>query len=191
MVKVGFIVEGDTEMIIFKSNAFNQLLKNLKIEYVGIFNAGGVGFLTKEKDLINSFFKILADKKARKVFVISDLEGAPCITRAKDNLILYDPIKHVNIVISKAIESWFLADSKAISNLLKSKRHIVEPENTKMMPFDEIKELYLEVFGRGPGNKKQLAKKMLKSGFSIEEAANHPNCKSAKYFIEQLKKVNQ
>lgn len=189
MVKVGFIVEGDTEMIIFKSDEFNNLLKKLKIECVGVFNAGGRGNLTKEKDLITKFFNILADKQAEKVFVISDLENAPCITKAKDDLSIYDNKRQINIVVSKAIESWFLADSKAISHLLKSRSFIEEPERTAKMPFDELRDLVFDRINTGPGNKKLLAKKILKSGFSIEEAAKHPNCKSAKYFIEQLRQI--
>ena len=40
--------------------------------------------------------------------------------------------------------------------------------------------------GRGSGDKVRLAKKVSKQGFDVEKAAKHPNCQSAKYFIEKI-----
>jgi hypothetical protein len=190
MVKVGFIVEGDTEKIIFESDTFKKLLRKFKIECIDVFNAEGQGNFRHQNPTINSFFKILADKSAEKVFLVSDLENAPCVTQAKEDICTFNTAIQINIIVVKAIESWFLADSKALSQLLKARVHIKEPEQTSKTPFYELSKLLLQKLDRGPGNKKVLAKKMLKSGFSIEYAAKHPNCNSAEYFVKKLKEMN-
>lgn len=43
--------------------------------------------------------------------------------------------------------------------------------------------------GRGVGDKKILARHILRNDFSFEAAASHPNCTSAKYFIDKLKSI--
>jgi len=60
------------------------------------------------------------------------------------------------------------------------------------MPWERLKEIgknYHEK-KRGPGNKKLFTKYlMMHFDFSIERAANHPNCPSAKYLLEKLQKL--
>ncbi len=190
MVKVGFIVEGDTEKIIFESDPFQSFLKGLNLQCVGIFNATGRGNLKNPNPTISSFFEILKDRQVNKVFIVADLEENPCVAQAKEELHVFDNAIQTTIVVVKAIESWFLADSTAISQMLKSKIYINEPEKMEGRPFDHLSFLALKYIGRGIGNKKIFAKQILRFGFSIQQAACHPNCKSAKYFIEQLRKVN-
>lgn len=43
---------------------------------------------------------------------------------------------------------------------------------------------------RGIGDKKILARFMVKNNFSFERAASHSNCTSAKYFIDKLKTLS-
>jgi hypothetical protein len=38
-------------------------------------------------------------------------------------------------------------------------------------------------------SKPRLAKKMLEKDFSIQNAASHPNCPSAKYFLTKLQSI--
>jgi hypothetical protein len=187
MVKIGFIVEGDTEKIIFESDSFQSFLKSLNLECVGVFNAGGRGNLQNPNPTISSFFEILKDRSATRVFVVADLEDKPCISKAKEDLHIYNTETQTNIVAVKAIESWFLADSNALSQVLKSKVIIKEPEVTPGLPFEQINSLCIQHTGRGAGNKKVFAKKILKHGFLIQHAASHPDCRSAHYFLNKLK----
>jgi hypothetical protein len=54
-------------------------------------------------------------------------------------------------------------------------------------PFQEIRRLRIEKIGRGIPTKVILAKQMIsKFGFSIQRAAEHPNCSSAKYFLQKI-----
>ncbi|EDN65446.1 hypothetical protein BGP_6350 [Beggiatoa sp. PS] len=61
------------------------------------------------------------------------------------------------------------------------------------MPWDCIKEIGKNYHKtkRGPGSTRKIfARKMINTfNFSIERAANHPHCPSAKYFLEKLKKL--
>jgi hypothetical protein len=45
MVKVGFIVEGQTESILLQSPAFNDILRQHNIELINVINAEGSGNL--------------------------------------------------------------------------------------------------------------------------------------------------
>ena len=60
------------------------------------------------------------------------------------------------------------------------------PEETPKLPWDRISEIVKETgSARGPGGKVGFAKRMITHwGFSIENAALHPNCPSAKNFVE-------
>lgn len=190
MVRIGFIVEGDTEKIIFESSGFQSFLRESQIECVGIFNACGRGNLLKPNPLIDSFVKILEDLSVNNIFIITDLEDNPCITKAKENLHIFSTAIQTNIIAVKAIESWFLADTRALSQVLKLKVYINDPEETSALPFDKINSLCIKHTGRGAGNKKLFARRMLKHGFLIENAASHPHCKSARYFLNKLSEFN-
>jgi hypothetical protein len=89
------------------------------------------------------------------------------------------------------LEGWFLADSIAMRKWL-GVRNFDEPqpEQTLNKPWDRLKEISNALGKRGPGNKTAFAKKMIKHyGFSIRQAASHPQCPSAqelvRYFTEQ------
>lgn len=59
-----------------------------------------------------------------------------------------------------------------------------------LIPYEEIKQIRLHKVGRRVGSKIRLAKYIInQSNFSIKRAAEHPNCTSAKYFIERIKQV--
>lgn len=60
------------------------------------------------------------------------------------------------------------------------------PES-ESIPYETIRKELLRITGRGYGRSAKLrfADKFIQSkGFSIENAAKHPNCPSAKYFIK-------
>ena len=124
--------------------------------------------------------------------VLTDLECKPCITAIKARI----GNKNVDqiIVAKKALEAWFLADTVAMRRWLKNKDFPEEPTPVESpeMPWEYLKKIgrnYHEK-RRGPGDKKFFTKNLMKHfGFSIERAANHPNCPSAKYFLEKLQKL--
>lgn len=189
MKKVGFIVEGASEVVLFTSSMFKDFLNQLNLESVGVFDAMGRSNLINQNNRIENFFKILKDNGAEKVFVISDLETDPCINYHKSRIPNYST-SMVKIVAVKAIEAWLLSDSKNLSTMVKKKYNFPKPEETKNLPIDTLQEILLNETGRGLGiatnPKPKVMKKFINNGFSLDEAAKHPNCNSVKYFIKKL-----
>jgi hypothetical protein len=71
-----------------------------------------------------------------------------------------------------------------MKSILKGNFRFEDPER-ESIPFETIRDIYLNKFSKGivgKNEKKKLAMKMLGAGFSLENAANHPNCPSATYF---------
>jgi hypothetical protein len=183
MIKVGFICEGKTERAIVESTDFQQLLKRIHIDCIAdVIDAGGNGNLLPKN--ISAFTQRLRAKGAERVIILTDLDNNACITITKERI--GAPEDHIVIVAVKQIESWFLADSECMSALCKTRIHFAEPE-IPLNPFDEIKNLLLKHTGRGTSDKLLLTSYCLKNNFSITKAAQHPNCNSAKYFIEKLR----
>ena len=186
MVKLGLIGEGDTEKRIMESEPFRKLLKENKIDFIkDVVNGKGNGNLIPKK--LSSFEKILNDKGATHILILADKESAPCITEAKNNI---DPDgNNMVIIANRQIENWFLADSKCMSSFFQNQYVCDNPEEVEN-PFELIKEKRIELKGRGIGNKRTLGRRMLQSGFSVQNAAAHPNCPSAKYFLGKLKSLS-
>ncbi len=193
MVRMGFVVEGYCEKILLESNNFCHWAKqhNISICFPIINACGGGNLCPKNIDDSITECNILANPD--KIIILTDLECDPCITVTKSRIGNRDI--HQIIVAKKALEAWFLADTAAMRSWLKNHNFPGEdePENTQDMPWDRLKEIarIYHKDGRGPGARKiQFAKTMInKLGFSIERAANHPNCSSAKYFLDKLQKM--
>lgn len=185
MVKLGFIGEGANEKTVLESANFTALLSKLGLEFVeNVIDAKGGGNLLPE--YLEDQIEKLQEKGATHIVILTDQEDASCITSVKSRV---DPEEnHVVIIAVKAIEAWFLADTAAIAAYLKFNYKCERPEEI-LKPFNHIRQIRLEKAGRGVNHKKQLCSRILQSGFSIENAANHPNCPSAKYFIEKLKSL--
>ena len=187
MVRIGFICEGKTERKIIESGAFQSLLNSLSIECVfPVIDAKGSGNLLPENIL--DFKKELLSNDAEKIIIVTDLDVDTCITKTKKRIGVYE--NEFIVVAIQQVEAWFLADTETLSKLLSRKFIFEFPENEKN-PFETMRNIFLQTNNRGVGNKDILAQRMLKYGFSIENAANHPNCPSARYFIEKLKSVDQ
>jgi hypothetical protein len=190
MVKIGFLVEGDTEKKIIRSQIFNEFLASNNLEAIPtLFPAkGNMGKdVFKNLDKINSLIEILKEKGAEHIFVIRDLEDLECVVLAR-NEINSESVQKV--IVEKTIESWFLADTEALQKVFSSDNIIVEfPEKVKN-PFNELKQISKEKENRGISDKLIFAARMLNNGFSIENAAKHPNCDSAKYIIKKLKSLS-
>jgi len=184
MVKLGFIGEGAVEKIILESVVFQELLCSLKIDFVKeVVDATGNGNLLPQN--IEGYTKTLKDKGATTIVILTDLDEDQCITLTKNRI--NPSAEYLIIVTIKQIEAWFLADDQAMKNLLSDQNFMIENPEVIKNPFQEIRRLRYEKIGRGIPTKVILAKQMIsKFGFSIQRAAEHPNCSSAKYFLQKI-----
>ena len=189
MVRLGFIGEGDTEKIVLESATFQNHLRSLGIDFVeDVINAEGNKNLLPHN--IEAHTQTLQDKGATKIVILTDLDEDKCITLTKDRIKPLDC--HVTIVSIKEIESWFLADEKAMRTFLKDDDYKIEYPETIVNPFEKIRALRIAKIGRGIGTKVILANQMINHHhFSILRAAEHPNCASARYFIQKIKKLTK
>jgi hypothetical protein len=185
-VKLGFIVEGDTEKLILDRTDFFSYLKEQNIEFVpDIINVVGKNNLEPEK--ISPFSEILKDKGANKIIILTDLDLDVCITKTKERV---SPQEGNTVVVSvKQIESWFLADTNAMRRLLSDEEFEFNDPESVNDPFNTIRDAMISKTGRGVPRKLLLANKMIGNQFSILNAAQNPQCKSAAYFIEKIKSL--
>ncbi len=189
MVKIGFAVEGSCERILLKSPAFQAFLVRQQIEQVGdVVDMVGKGNLKANAQKRHMEIQIQAfrDLGAEWIVVLRDLDEAAsieAISRVKAEV-----YKDNDIVVCLAIhelEAWFLADSGVLSKLFDGPFYHEYPE-TIPKPFDYISEQKYKKTGKGLSDKKIFAKFMRNNGFTIERAAAHPNCPSARYFLNKL-----
>ena len=187
VVNIGFICEGYTELFILESDSFKSILNSLKLKSVGVINVMGNGNLLPHNIKIHQ--ENLFEKGASLIFVLTDLDEDQCITKTR--LRITESENQIIIVAVKQIESWFLADDSTMNLIFKGDYSFENPENEDV-PIETIRKIYFDKFKRGligRDEKKKFAKKMLISGFSIQNAANHPNYPSAKYFLTKLKSI--
>ncbi|WP_255037378.1 hypothetical protein [Lacihabitans soyangensis] len=161
---------------------FNDFLKANNLEAIPTLfpvkgNMGKDVF--KNIDKINSLIDILKEKGAEHIFVIRDLEDLECVVLAR-NEINSDSVQ--KIIVEKTMESWFLADSEALQKVFSADDIKVEFPEKIENPFNALKQISKEKENRGISDKLIFAARMLSNGFSIENAAKHPNCDSAKYW---------
>lgn len=195
MVKIGFICEGYTEQFILQSESFNTLLADLNLTTVGVVNVkGNMNLLPHhlEKHRAN----LMADG-VEKIIILTDLDKDLCITKTKERILKTEnqvvEIENQFIIIAvKQIEAWFLADSISLSKVNKTEISFNFPEH-ESVPFETIRQQYFQIHNRGivgKDEKKRLATKFLNAGFSIQNAASHPNCPSATYFLTKLEQLS-
>ncbi len=187
MVVLGFIGEGPTEKAILESSTFRQYLDANSINFIpDVIDIEGGGNLLPERR--EESVEVLKDKGATHILILADKESAPCITSVKQRIA---PGSSQFLTVSvKAIEAWFLADSSTLSKLFRKKYEYELPEQTVGMPFDILRKEFVNHTGRGFGSSKpRLAHKLILEGFTIQNAAAHPNCPSARYFLDKLKAI--
>ena len=197
MVTAGFIVEGDCEAILLKDASFLGLLASLNIFCNAgmIINAEGKnnlyhpkGDFTRIERKVNAWIEQLEANGAQTIFFLIDFDDSDtCFTQFKSK-IFHDSSNFI-IIAKQALEAWYLADHQALSNYLKTKINPVKEPESFQMPFDEIKNLRVKYVNKG-SDKKNLTRNMLQSGFSLANAAAHPNCPSAAYFLAKLQSVS-
>ena len=188
MTKAGFICEGRTEQIILQSESFTQLLAHLNIVPVNIINAEGSGNLLPHN--ISGYIDSLEKQDAQIIIILTDLDKDVCITKTKKRI--SSRPQDIVIISVKKIEAWFLAETTAMRDLLGEPNFNFEVPENETDPFDVINSLLMEHTGRGIGKSKmkgakiKLVIRMLEKGFNMQQASSHPNCPSAKYFIDKL-----
>ncbi len=193
MIKVGFIVEDKPYQKFIESENFLELLASLDIELAGVsFSPDGRDRFFSKNTKIQSFYRILKDKNADYIFILIDKEDDPCIGGLKERIFSYNEDKQINIIAVKAIESWFLADSLTLSGIFNKGYHCTNPEGMAEKPYEKLKSEFISNRGgRGIGKKRSIhASLIINNGFSIQNAAKHPNCPSAKYFLKKLSELN-
>ncbi|HXB05831.1 MAG TPA: hypothetical protein VNW04_01910 [Puia sp.] len=189
MVKVGFICEGATEQILLQSDAFRQLLATLEIESLPVIDAAGADNLLPHN--IGGYITRLEVEGAQYIVILTDLDEDICITETKNRI--KARAQDVVVIAVKKIEAWFLACSPSMGKLLGvSNFHFKNPEDDKE-PFETINQLLVKYIGRGAGKKNsgkiKLVTRLLENGLDLAEAAAHPNCPSAAYFLKKLKEI--
>lgn len=190
MVKVAFIVEGDVEKIIVEECFIKTgWLHSKNIEPITpVINAEGGGNLCPHN--MGTYVDMAKKLNPEKIVILTDLECDPCIAKTKERLGDCDIC--MTVISKKSFEAWYLADDTLLSTMTHTKlTHYQDPETTTGMPFDTFKALLVEYTGRGSGDKVRLAKKVAKNRFDIEQAATHPNCASAKYFLDTIESIGQ
>jgi hypothetical protein len=182
MVKVGFICEGETEKIIVDSPNFKNILALNNLQLVNAIDATGNGNLLPKN--ITPFIESLKDDGAEKIFILTDLDKDVCITKTKTRINAPEDI--VVVISVKQIEAWFLADSVTLSKVFGKEYQFDFLENENF-PREKLRDIFIAEKGRGIGDSKpKFAKRFLNEGFSILNAAAHPNCNSAKYLLSKL-----
>lgn len=187
MVKIGFLVEGECEKRLLDSVAFRLFLEKEKISFVPeIIDARGGGNIlphNREKHVAR-----LKGKGATHILIFTDKESEPCFTEVKKRIA---PQENETIVISaKALEAWFLADSETLTTIFKAPFKFQAPENTPEKPYKTIKSEFSKR-GKDFDSKLILTDRMIRNGFTIERAASHPNCPSARYFLQKLRAISK
>lgn len=181
MVRLGFICEGDCEEIFLESENFTQTLNKFGLLKVKVIPADGNGNLLPHN--IDIFRRRLMDAGVDKIFILTDLDQDACITQPKKRIDASS--EDLVIISSKAIEAWFLSDSQTLSLLIRQESHFEFPE-LPLNPHEAAKDFFLKHTGAGCGGKLSFARKVIRNGFSLEAAAAHPNCPSARYFLTKL-----
>ncbi len=178
MVKLGIICEGETEQIIFNTPSFGQLLKRFDIDLIGVVETRSKTQYFEDRLLKHR--DILMDKGAEKIIALVDLDKDKCITLTKQAIPQFN--NQLIVVAVKEFENWYLADTTALGELLSKPVHIEFPEQD-----DDAEKTIIQLRGKGFGHSKpRLANAMIRHGFTIENAAQHPNCPSASYFLTKL-----
>jgi hypothetical protein len=190
VTKLGFIGEGETDVMVIKSDKFQKKLDSFGFEFIGARDAGGRGNLEKDNGIVDSHIKSLLKNGAEKIIILADLENYKCIATAKGSIALFLSEPEI-IIISKALEAWFISDMETLNKILKNERTYIFPEKTPIMPFEEIGQLFIEDGIKPVKSKVKLTKRFLTHGFNVINAAKHPNCSSARYLIRKFKEFSE
>jgi len=183
---LGFIVEGGTEKLILEETDFFRFLNAHKILCIkNVIDATGNDHLlpVQRKEYVDK----LKRQGANRIIILTDQEDEPCVSAVKTR-ILGDYTEQTCVVVAKKeIESWFLSDTGAIRSYIEDPEYLCNDPEAEVEPYELIKKLRVEKAGIGTSTKKTLAKQIISNhGFSIEGAASHDKCTSARYFLDKV-----
>ena len=189
VLRIGFVVEGQSDKVVVESETFGRWLEDQDMELVGpVVVAGGHGAMQRRTKGGMGLAQLLRKQAGNldRIVVLADLdpsEAVPCITCRKKRI----DTEAVDLVVvaRKAIESWFLADTLAMRSWTGDESYYEKrPEETPDMPWDRMK----EVGHTRRGRSKVLFARLLtgQHGFDVVRAAEHPECPTARYFIERV-----
>ena len=189
-MRVGFVVEGDSEKVFVESRTFRQWLKEQGMNLVDpVAVAGGQGKMEWRSDRGGIGLVALLKRQVGnldRVVVLADLDpslAVPCITARKNRI--DSQAADLVVVARKALESWFLADTETMRRWTRDDSYFEKhPEYTDGMPWDRIKEVGRVRRGR---SKVRFARRLIdEHGFDVVRAAEHPGCPTARYFVERV-----
>jgi hypothetical protein len=191
MAQVGFICEGYTESILLESESFKELMIKLNIKIVNVVNAQGSANLLPRN--ISAFTKRLEEQGAEIIVILTDLDQDVCITKTKQRIAARN--EDIVVIAVKEIEAWLLASDTGMQRLLGLSEFRFDFPEKENEPFMTINNLLYENRGKGigqkRGGKKKLIKRFLANGLDLLEISNHPNCPSAKYFLDKLTELGR
>lgn len=185
MVKLGFIVEGGSEKIIVESDSFQHWLQdNGMIVIRPVINAEGGGNLLPQN--IEPMVATLQQSQPDHIVILTDLEHDLDERLVKQRI--GDTYTNLIFVAIKALEAWYLADSAAMQRWLGVANFYEDnPQETLAMPWERLSDIARQLNKRGTGPSKiKFAEKMIKCGFDIVQAAQHPHCTSVRNFHDGL-----
>lgn len=181
-------MEGGSEKIILKSVEFQAYLRAQRIEQVeDVIDINGKGNLKSSSRRMNTQVQLLRDAGAEWIVVLRDKDNVESFSTVKAEV--YQASDVAICIAVQELEAWFLADSKTLSILFQVENFNYPSPETVPKPFDLLAALRKQYTGRGIGDKKIFARSMLGCGFTIEQAAQHPNCPSAGYFLTKLQSL--
>lgn len=186
MVKLGFIVEGDSEKIMVESAGFKRWAREQGLEICNpVINAKGGGNLLPHH--METALAQLQPSAPDHIVVLTDLEDGQDVAKVRERVT--ETHTQLIFVAVKALEAWFLADTDAMRRWLKQPDFFESaPEQSAGMPWERIKEIANMLGVRGPGPSKPLfARKFCNQlDYRIENSAAHPACPSAREFHDTL-----
>ena len=130
MVKVGFIVEGDSEKVLIESAGFRQWAGSQGLEICSpVINAKGGGNLLPHH--IKPMLAQIERSQPDHIVILTDLEDATDVETVKTRI----TTEHTNLIFIavKALEAWFLADTDAM------RRWLNAPEFFEKMETQEVR----------------------------------------------------
>ena len=182
-MRIGFICEGKTEKNVIESDGFQEWLKQHDFDCIlPVIDAKGNGNLLPSQ--IDALRQELVEQRAETIIILTDLDADSCITQTRQRIT--ERANQFIIVAVKQIETWFLSDTPTLRTLFDDPTFVFDQLEQEDNSYLTLQQLLLAKTKRGVGSKNILVSRMLKYGFTIENAARHPNCPSARYFLTKL-----
>ena len=196
MVRVGFLVEGECERVLVEHHV-KPWAKENNIKIIANIEVGGSGNFKSYN--FDGFLKLCYQHGPDYIIVLTDLDNE-CVANIKNRI--DRPEIDLICVAKKSLESWYLADTEAMKCWMPTFQPMQYPElmPKNQQPWDVIAELSgqhpyrkgrddpARVRGQmGKRKKTEFTTQMIREfNFSLVRAATHPNCASAKYFVDHL-----